>query len=167
VSNQIAVIPLGAESDAKNVNSDPDKGIESNLDGDFIKDRLHDSVKCAVKNHVVTLTGKADSQSKRAGAEAVASAVLNVQVVNELQVKGQKVRASQQVWRGRNARYSFLGWVGSPSWSLTNSTLGRGVSRHRHTRSSGGLGDGCPEPLLGAGVKKELPCHSGFTLSVS
>src|SRR5689334_12026615 len=32
VSNQIAVIPPGAESDAKAVNSDLDKGIEKNLD---------------------------------------------------------------------------------------------------------------------------------------
>jgi osmotically-inducible protein OsmY len=44
VSNQIAVIPLGAESDAKNVNSDLDKRIESNLGAALIKDRLHDSV---------------------------------------------------------------------------------------------------------------------------
>lgn len=96
VSNQIAVIPLGAESEAKNVNADLDKGIESNLDAALIKDKLHDSVKYAVKNHVVTLTGEVDSQSKRARAEKVASAVLNVQqVVNELQVKGQKATSSK------------------------------------------------------------------------
>jgi osmotically-inducible protein OsmY len=96
VSNQIAVIPLGAESDAKNVNADLDKGIESNLDAALIKDKLHDSVKYAVKNHVVTLTGEVDSQSERARAEDVASAVLNVQqVVNELQVKGQKATSSK------------------------------------------------------------------------
>jgi osmotically-inducible protein OsmY len=95
VSNQIAVIPLGAESDAKNVNSDLDKGIESNLDAALIKAQLHESVKFAVNNHVVTLTGEVDSQSKRARAERVASAVLNVQqVVNELQVKGQKASSS-------------------------------------------------------------------------
>jgi osmotically-inducible protein OsmY len=45
-------------------------------------------VKYAVKNHVVTLTGEVGSQSKRARAGEVASAVLNVeQVVNELQGK--------------------------------------------------------------------------------
>jgi osmotically-inducible protein OsmY len=91
VSNQIAVIPPGYESDAKKVNADLDKGIESNLDAALIKDNLHDSVKYAVKNHVVTLTGEVDSQSKRERAGLVAAAVLNVQqVVNELQVKGQK-----------------------------------------------------------------------------
>ena len=96
VSNQIAVIPPGAESDAKMVNSDLDKAIESNLDAALIKEKLHESVKYAVKNHVVTLTGEVDSQSKRARAEKVASAILNVQqVVNELQVKRQKASSSK------------------------------------------------------------------------
>jgi osmotically-inducible protein OsmY len=95
VSNQIAVIPPGAESDAKKVNSDLDEGIENNLDAALIKDNLHESVKYAVKNHVVTLTGEVNSQSKRARAEAVALAVLNVQqVVNELQVTRQKATSS-------------------------------------------------------------------------
>ena len=95
VSNQIAVIPPGAESEAKNVNSDLDKGIESNLDAALIQQKLHGSVKYAVKNHVVTLSGDVDSQAKRTRAEGVASAVLNVQqVVNELQVKKQKATES-------------------------------------------------------------------------
>src|ERR1035437_5948838 len=96
VSNQIAVIPPGAESDAKTVNSDLDKAIESNLDAALIKEKLHESVKYAVKNHVVTLTGEVGSQSKRARAEKVASAILHVQqVVNELQVKRQKASSSK------------------------------------------------------------------------
>src|SRR5665811_1288078 len=37
VANQIAVLPPGAESAAKDVNSDLDKGIESNLDAALIK----------------------------------------------------------------------------------------------------------------------------------
>jgi hyperosmotically inducible periplasmic protein len=95
VSNQIAVIPPGTENEAEKVNSDLDRGIKDNLDAALIQDRLHESVKYAVKNHVVTLTGEVDSQSKRARAEQVASAVLNVnQVVNELQVKGQKASSS-------------------------------------------------------------------------
>jgi hyperosmotically inducible periplasmic protein len=95
VSNQIAVLPPGAESDAKKVNADLDQGIESNLDAALIKQKLHESVKYAVKNHVVTLTGDVDSQSKRARAQEVASAILNVhQVVNELQVKRQKATES-------------------------------------------------------------------------
>ncbi len=95
VSNQIAVVPPGIESEAEKVNSDLDKGIKNNLDAALIRDRLHENVKYAVKNHVVTLTGEVDSQSKRARAEEVAAAVLNVhQVVNELQVKGQKASSS-------------------------------------------------------------------------
>ena len=95
VANQIAVIPPGAESDARKMNADLDKGIEGNLDAALIQDRLHDNVKYAVKNNVVTLTGDVDSQSKRARAEEVASTVPNVQqVVNELQVKAQKATSS-------------------------------------------------------------------------
>ena len=95
VANQIAVVPVGVEQDAKKVNADLDKGIESNLDAALIKNRLHESLSYAVKNHVVTLTGDVDSQSKRARAEGVASGVVNVnQVVNELQVKAQKATSS-------------------------------------------------------------------------
>jgi hyperosmotically inducible periplasmic protein len=95
VANQIAVLPPGAESTAKAVNSDLDSGIGSNLDAVLIAENLHDSVKYAVKNHVVTLTGEVDSQSKRARAQTVATTVPNVQqVVNELQVKGQKATSS-------------------------------------------------------------------------
>jgi hyperosmotically inducible protein len=96
VSAQIAVVPLGAESDARTINSDLDKGIEQNLDAALIQSKLHDRVKYAVKNHVVTLTGDVDSQSKRRDAERVAASVPNVQqVVNELQVKNQKASSSQ------------------------------------------------------------------------
>ena len=95
VSNQIAVLPLGAENIAHKVNVDLDEGIESNLDAALIKDRLHGSVKYSVKNHVVTLTGDVNSQAKRARAEEVAASVLNVeQVVNELQVKRQKATST-------------------------------------------------------------------------
>jgi osmotically-inducible protein OsmY len=95
VSDQIAVIPLGAEHDAKTVNSDLDKGIESNLDAALIVNKLHQSVKNDVKNGVVTLSGEVTSQSERAQAETVAAAVPNVlQVVNELQVKNQKATSS-------------------------------------------------------------------------
>jgi hyperosmotically inducible protein len=95
VANQISVLPPGAENVAHKVNVDLDQGIEANLDAALIKDRLHESVKYAVKNKVVTLTGDVNSQSKRARAEEVASRVLNVeQVVNELQVKKQKATSS-------------------------------------------------------------------------
>ena len=95
VSNEIAVIPPGSGSDVKNVNSDLDKGIENNLDAALITNKLHDSVRYAVKNEVVTLTGDVDSQSTRAQAQSIAAAVPNVQqVVNELQVKAQKATST-------------------------------------------------------------------------
>ena len=96
VSDQIAVVPPGAERDARAINADLDKGIEQNLDAALIAGKLHDRVNFAVKNHVVTLTGEVDSQSKRREAERVAGSVPNVQqVVNELQVKNQKATSSE------------------------------------------------------------------------
>ena len=95
VSNQIAVVPPGAESQAKAVNSDLDAGIEKNLDAALIQNKLHKGVKYDVKSGVVTLTGEVNSESKRARVEQVALTVPNVrQVVNELQVKGQKATSS-------------------------------------------------------------------------
>jgi osmotically-inducible protein OsmY len=89
------VIPPAAESEAKTVNSDLDKGIEKNLDAALIQHRLHKGVKYDVKNGVVTLTGEVNSQSKRAHVEKIASGVPNVQqVVNELQIKDQRATSS-------------------------------------------------------------------------
>ena len=96
VSDQIAVLPVGAEGEAKAVNSDLDKGIEQNLDAAFIQSKLHDRVKFAVKSQVVTLTGQVDSQATRRQAEKIATSIPYVQqVVNELQVKNQKATSSE------------------------------------------------------------------------
>ena len=96
VADQIAVLPLGAESDARTMNSDLDKGIEQNLDAALIQNKLHDGVSYAVKSRVVTLTGEVNSQSKRRDVAKLAASVPNVQqVVNELQVKNQKASSSE------------------------------------------------------------------------
>lgn len=96
VADQIAVIPVGKEKDAKAVNSDLDKGIEQNLDAALIQNHMHENVKYAVKSGVVTLTGEVNSEDKRTRAEKVATGVPNVQqVVNDLQVKDQKASSSQ------------------------------------------------------------------------
>ena len=96
VADQIAVIPVGLEKEAKAVNSDLDQGIEKNLDAALIQNKLHKSVKYEVKNGVVTLTGEVNSEDKRTRAENVATGVPNVsQVVNNLQVKNQKASSSQ------------------------------------------------------------------------
>jgi hyperosmotically inducible protein len=92
VADQIAVIPVGGEKEAKAVNSDLDKGIEQNLDAALIQNKIHDEV----KSGVVTLTGEVNSEDKRMRAEKVATRVPNVQqVVNDLQVKNQKASSSQ------------------------------------------------------------------------
>jgi hyperosmotically inducible periplasmic protein len=96
VADQIAVVPVGVEKEAKKVNSDLDAGIESNLDAALIQNRLHKAVKYEVKSGVVTLSGEVNSDSKRARAETIATGVPNVQqVVNDLQVKDQKASSSE------------------------------------------------------------------------
>lgn len=91
VADQIVVTPPGNESDAKDVNSALDSGIEQNLKAVLIDHKLDDTVKYKVKAGSVTLTGTVDSQAKRTQAATLASQVPNVkEVINELQVKGQK-----------------------------------------------------------------------------
>ncbi len=95
VADQIAVIPVGTEKEAKAVSSDLDKGIEENLDAALIQNKMHSNVAYAVKNGVVTLTGEVNSEDKRARAGQIATGVPNVQqVVNDLQVKDQKASSS-------------------------------------------------------------------------
>ena len=95
VSDQIAVRPPGDESVAKKVDSDLDKGIEKNFDAVLVRHKLDSAVKYDVKNGVITLNGKVNSQSKRALVEKLAAGVPNVkQVVNELEVKNQKATSS-------------------------------------------------------------------------
>ena len=95
VSDQVAVRPPGNESEAKTVDSDLDKAIEKNLDATLVKHRLKKDVKYDVKNGVVTLTGAVPSQTRRAQVEKLAASVPNVkQVVNELEIKGQKATAT-------------------------------------------------------------------------
>jgi hyperosmotically inducible periplasmic protein len=96
VAVQIAVVPVGAESDAKAMNTDLDKGIEKNLDAALILNKMHDTVKYDVKNGVVTLTGEVNSQELRDFAQKLATTVPYVkQVVNDVQVKNQKASSSR------------------------------------------------------------------------
>jgi hyperosmotically inducible periplasmic protein len=96
VADQIAVLPAGAESEAKAMNSDLDQGIEKNLDAALIQNKMHHEVEFSVKSGVVTLTGEVNSPDERVFAEKVATGVPNVQqVVNNLQVKNQKATSGQ------------------------------------------------------------------------
>ena len=95
VADQIAVRPPGNESEARAIDSDLDKAIEKNLDATLVKHRLKKDVKYDVKNGVVTLKGDVPSQAKRQQVEKLAAAVPNVkQVVNELEVKGQRASST-------------------------------------------------------------------------
>jgi hyperosmotically inducible periplasmic protein len=98
VADQIAVVPSGpAGNGMETINRDVDKGISANLDAALIQNQLHGFVNYSVKNHVVTLTGKVNSEAMRQQAQQVAAAVPNVtQVVNELQVKNQKATSSSE-----------------------------------------------------------------------
>jgi osmotically-inducible protein OsmY len=95
VADQIMVLPPGNETPTKEVNKDLDEGIEKNLAAVYIQDNFTNDVKYEVKNGVVTLTGTVSSPVRRAAAEKIASGVPNVvQVVNELEVKGQKATST-------------------------------------------------------------------------
>lgn len=95
VSNEIAVRPPGEEKTAKDVQSDTDKAIEKNVDATLTKHKWNHDVRYSVKQGVVTLKGKVNSQSQRTMVEKVVKATPNVtQVVNELEVKNQKASSS-------------------------------------------------------------------------
>lgn len=95
LADEIAVRPPGNESDTKAVDSDKDKAIEKNLDAVLVKNKLKRDVRYDVKNGVVTLKGNVMSQSRRTQVEKLASSVPDVrQVVNELEIKGQKASST-------------------------------------------------------------------------
>jgi hyperosmotically inducible protein len=95
VANEISVRPPGDESAAKAVDSDLDKAIEKNLDAALVKRKMDKGVHYDVKNGLVTLKGDAVSQNKRSAVEQIAKGVPNVkEVVNEMEVKGQKATSS-------------------------------------------------------------------------
>ena len=91
VANEVKVVPLAGEHDAKTITADLDTGIEKNLDAALIQNGLRDGVKDQVTTGVVTLSGDVPSQAVRTRVERVAADVPNVkQVVNKLDVKNQK-----------------------------------------------------------------------------
>ena len=96
VADQTAVLPVGAEKEAKAMNSDPDQGIEKNLDAALIQNKMHDNVKYSVESGVITLTEEVNLLDKRTRVERVATSVANVQqVVSNLQLKNQKASSAQ------------------------------------------------------------------------
>lgn len=95
VSDEIQVLPPGAEHEAKVIDKDTDTAIEKNLDAALVGHRFKKGVSADTKNGVVTLTGKVSSEHRRDEVQQIAQSIPNVQqVVNELQVPRQKATSS-------------------------------------------------------------------------
>jgi hyperosmotically inducible protein len=96
VADEIGVRPNGDAGTARQVDSDLDSGIDKNLSAALVEHRLKRDVRYDVNNGVVTLKGNVPSQSERANVEKLAEQVPNVkQVVNELEVKGQRATSNR------------------------------------------------------------------------
>jgi osmotically-inducible protein OsmY len=89
VVNEVTVEPVGQESQAKNVASNLDDGIENNYKAALVSkglDKQH--IRFDAKNGVITLKGSVKTPAQRKAAEQIAQTVPNVQqVVNEIDVK--------------------------------------------------------------------------------
>jgi hyperosmotically inducible protein len=95
IANQIGVRPAGFTSEAKQIDTSLDTAIEKNFEATLIAGRMDKDITYAAKNGVLTLQGEVNSQKKRSKLEKLAASVPNVkQVVNELQVKGQKATST-------------------------------------------------------------------------
>ena len=95
VADQIGVRPPGEEGMMKSVDADLDKAIDKNLDAVLIQNKMDKDVSYTVKNGLVTLKGEVNSQVRRSAVERLAGTVPNVkQVVNNIQIKGQKATST-------------------------------------------------------------------------
>lgn len=89
VANEISVQPVGAESQAKDIASNLDDGIENNYKAVLIAKGLDkEHINFDAKNGVLTLKGSVKTPPARKEAEQLAQSVPNVQqVLNQLRVK--------------------------------------------------------------------------------
>ena len=89
IANEISVQPVGSESQAKDVASNLDDGIEKDYKAALISsglDKQHVSFKA--KNRVLTLTGNVHTANERQHAEKLAAGIPNVQqVLNQIDVR--------------------------------------------------------------------------------
>lgn len=88
IANEISVQPVGAESQAKDINSNMDSAIEKNYKAALISKGLDkEHIRFNAKNGVLTLKGTVKSPEERQEAQQIAANTPNVQqVLNELQV---------------------------------------------------------------------------------
>lgn len=89
VVNEISVQPVGAESDAKDIASNVDDGIEKNYKAALISNGLDKQhIDFNAKNGVLILKGSVKTVNQRQEAQTVAASVPNVQqVLNQIDVK--------------------------------------------------------------------------------
>lgn len=89
VVNEVSVQPVGQESEARNIASSLDNGIENNYKAALISkglDKQH--IRFDAKNGVLTLKGNVKTTTQRKEAEQLAQSVPNVQqVLNEIDVQ--------------------------------------------------------------------------------
>jgi hyperosmotically inducible periplasmic protein len=89
IANEVAVRPVGTESEAKTISSNLDSGIEKNFKAALVSkglDRQH--IRFDAKNGLLTLKGRVDTPEQRQEAQQIAARVPNVQqVLNEIEVK--------------------------------------------------------------------------------
>ncbi len=90
IANEISVQPVGNESEAKDVTSNLDDGIEKDYKAALISSHLDNQhIRFAASNGVLTLKGSVKNAGQRQEAEKLAMGVPNVkQVINEIDVKG-------------------------------------------------------------------------------
>ena len=89
VANEISVEPIGSESQAREIESNVDDGIESNYKASLIAKGLDkQEIKFNAKNGVLTLTGSVKTPTARTEAQLLAQNTPNVsQVVNQLEIR--------------------------------------------------------------------------------
>jgi hyperosmotically inducible protein len=89
IANEVAVRPVGTESEAKTISSNLDSGIEKNFKAALVsKDLDKQHIRFDAKNGVLTLKGRVDTPEQRQEAQQIAARVPNVQqVLNEIEVK--------------------------------------------------------------------------------
>lgn len=93
VANELAIRPVGAESQAKAVDSSLDDGIEDNFKAAVKAHKNLDdqSISCKAKNGTLVLSGSVKTTAQKSEAMKLAKNIPNVkEVVNEIEVKPSK-----------------------------------------------------------------------------
>jgi hyperosmotically inducible protein len=93
ISNELGVRPVGAESQAKAVDSNLDDAIEKNFKASLKAHKNLDAqnISYDAKNGTLVLKGSVKTDSQKSEAQKLAKAVPNVkEVVNEIEVKPDK-----------------------------------------------------------------------------